>query len=294
MKAEVSSPRAPSQWRPAAMNKKVQIEDVCGVGEDRSSWRISGSRWPRTHHRHEAFDGAPTPAQGFSQKTCLKGTTLWSKCFRMSRAAAAEMMVAAEVPRMAVHSATVARRKRSHSESGIRCRGSSSFRVILVAVKPVNFGRLKLNCAVMLSWVLPKSSLHSSWKTQFGCPKFSQMWSSTCYCHNTSGPPQSTCPPQLQEPWRGPSAPGSSALDHWIALAGHSSRGRCAGSSFREAFPCLVARLSLVGGLLRRGRLHPSLLMAWWVDGRERMRTSRLLRRLPWHCILGWTPASVS
>ena len=144
-------PRAPSQRRPAAMNKEVQIEDVCGVGEDRSSWRISGSRWPRTHHRHEAFDEAPTPAQGFSRKTCLKGTTLWSKCFRVSRAAAAEMMVAAEVPRMSVHSATVARRKRGHSESGIRCRGSSSFRVILVAVKPVNFGRLKLNCAVMLS-----------------------------------------------------------------------------------------------------------------------------------------------
>ena len=93
------------------MSKKVQIEDVCGVGEDRSSWRVSGSRWPRTHHRHEAFDAAPTPAQGFSRKTCLKSTTLWSKCFRASRAAAAEMMVAAEVPRMAVHSATVARRK---------------------------------------------------------------------------------------------------------------------------------------------------------------------------------------
>ena len=153
------------------MNKKVQIEDVCG--EDRSSWRISGSRWPRTHHRHEAFDAAPTPAQGFSRKTCLKGTTLWSKCFRMSRAAAAEMMVAAEVPRMAVHSATVARRKRGHSESGIRCRGSSSFRVILVAVKPVNVGRLKLKCAVLLSRVLPESSLHSSWKRQAGCPKFS-------------------------------------------------------------------------------------------------------------------------
>ena len=212
MKAEVRSPRAISQWRPAAMNKKVQIEDVCGVGEDRSSWRISGSRWPRTHHRHEFFDAAPTPAQGFSRKTCLKGTTLWSKCFRVSRAAAAEMLVAAEVPRMAVHSATVARRKRDHSESGIRCRGSSSFRVILVAVKPVNFGRLRLNCAVMLSWVLPKSSLHSSWKRQAGCPKFSQMWSSTCKCHNTSGPPQSTCPPQLQEPWRESSAPDSSAF----------------------------------------------------------------------------------
>ena len=121
------------------------------------------------------FDAAPTPAQGFSRKTCLKGTTLWSKCFRMSQAAAAEMNVIAEVPRMAVHSTTVARRKRGHSASGIRCRGSSSFRVILVAAKPVNFGRLKLKCAVMLSGVLPKSSLHSSWKTQAGCPKSSQM-----------------------------------------------------------------------------------------------------------------------
>ena len=49
----------------------------------------------------------------------------------------------------------------------------------------------------------------------------------------------------------GAQCPGSSASDHRIALAGHSSRGRCAGGSFREAFPCLVARLSLVGGLLR-------------------------------------------
>ena len=69
----------------------------------------------------------------------------------MSRAADGEMMVTAEVPRIAVPSATVACKKRGHSESGISCRGRSSFRVILVAVKPVNSDRLKLTCAVMLS-----------------------------------------------------------------------------------------------------------------------------------------------
>ena len=200
MKAEVSSPRAPSQWRPAAMNKKVQIEDVCGVGEDRSSWRLSGSRWPRTHHRHEAFDGAPTPAQGFSRKTCLKGTTLWSKCFRMCRAAAAEMMVAAEVPRMAVHFATVARRKRSHSESGIRCRGSSSFRVTLVAVKPVNFGRLKLNFGrdVVMSIAKELTPLFledTSWLPKVFPDVIVDLLLPQHLC-----PPQSPCPPQVQEP----------------------------------------------------------------------------------------------
>ena len=65
----------------------------------------------------------------------------------------------AEVSRMAVHSATVAWRKRGHSESGIRCRGSSSFRVILFAIKPVNSDRLKLTCAALLSHsTLPETS----------------------------------------------------------------------------------------------------------------------------------------
>ena len=49
------------------------------------------------------------------------------------------VMVIAEVSRMAVHSATVACKNRGHSESGIKCRGSSSIRVILVAAKPVSF-----------------------------------------------------------------------------------------------------------------------------------------------------------
>ena len=56
----------------------------------------------------------------------------------MSFAADGEMMTA-EVFRMVVQSATVACRNRGHSESGIKCRGSSLFRVILVAVKPVSF-----------------------------------------------------------------------------------------------------------------------------------------------------------
>ena len=54
-------------------------------------------------------------------------------------AAVGEMMVIAEVSKMAVHSATVACKNRGHSDSGIKCRGSSSFRVILAAVKPVSF-----------------------------------------------------------------------------------------------------------------------------------------------------------
>ena len=174
------------------------------------------------------------------------------------------MMVAAEVPRMAVHSATVARRKRSHSESGIRCRGSSSFRVILVAVKPVNFGRLKLNCAVMLSWVLPKSSLHSSWKTQVGCPKFSQMWSSTCYCHNTSGPPQSTCPPQLQEPCR-----ESSALVNQLSTIGLRWQGIPAEDAALGARSGRRSRAWLLGCLSSEGSSGEGActLRSWWLDG---------------------------
>ena len=78
------------------------------------------------------------------------------------------MRVTAEVSRMPVHSAIVARRKRGHSESGIRCPGSSSFRVILVAVKPMSSDRLKFTNAT-----LPTRSLHSFWKRQTGLPMFS-------------------------------------------------------------------------------------------------------------------------
>ena len=65
--ADLRSPRVTSRWRTAATNKKVYIEDVCGVREDRSRWRMSGSRWPRTHHRHLAFESAPTSSPGFSR-----------------------------------------------------------------------------------------------------------------------------------------------------------------------------------------------------------------------------------
>ena len=132
--AGLRSPRVTSRWRTAATNRKVKIEDVCGAGEDRSSWRMSGS-----HHRHLAFEAAPTPSPSFSRYTCLEGTSRSGRCSHMSLAAAGDMMVTAEVSRMAVHSATVACKNRGRSESGIKCRGSSSFRVILVAVKPVSF-----------------------------------------------------------------------------------------------------------------------------------------------------------
>ena len=55
MKADMRSPRTTSRWSTAAtMNKKAYIEDFCGVGEDRSSWSMSGSRWQRTRRRHLA------------------------------------------------------------------------------------------------------------------------------------------------------------------------------------------------------------------------------------------------
>ena len=86
----------------------------------------------------------------------------------MSFAAAGEMIVTAEVSKMAAHAVTVAWRKRGHSESGIMCRGNSSPRVILVAVKPVNSDGQKHTRAVTFSQVLLKSSSHSSWHRQVG------------------------------------------------------------------------------------------------------------------------------
>ena len=181
------------------MNKKVQIEDVCGVGKDRSSWRVSGSRCPTTHHRHEAFDAAPTPAQGFSRKTCLKGTTLWSKCFRMSRAAAAEMMVAAEVPRMAVHSATVARRKRPLRIWNLMPRK---------LVVPSHLGRRQISELWQAETQLCRDVVMSiakeltplllevtSWLPEVFPDVIVNVQLPQHIC-----PPQSTCPPQLQEP----------------------------------------------------------------------------------------------
>ena len=46
------------------------------------------------------------PSPGFSRYTRLDG--MWDKCLRVSFAAAGEMIVTAEVSRMAAHSATVA------------------------------------------------------------------------------------------------------------------------------------------------------------------------------------------
>ena len=79
----------------------------------------------------------------------------------------------AEVSKMAAHSATVAWRKRGHSESGIMCRGNSSPRVIRVTVKPVNSDLQKHTFAVIFSQVWLKSSSHSSWHRHAGFPLFS-------------------------------------------------------------------------------------------------------------------------
>ena len=142
-----------------------------------------------------------------------------------------EMVVTAEVSKMAAHSVTVAWRKRGHSESEIMCRGNSSPRVIQVTVKPVNLDLQKHTCAVMFSQVLLKSSSHSSWHRHVGFPLFSQMGSSTCCCHNTSESISVHMFSSSPTAVAGTQCLGSSTLDQRMELAGFSSRGRCVGGS---------------------------------------------------------------
>ena len=247
----------------------------CGVGEDRSSWRVSGSRWPWTHHWHEAFDAAPTPAQGFSRKTCLKGTTLWSKCFRPSRAAAAEMMVPAEVPRMAVHSATVARRKIWNQMP----------RKLVV---PSHLGRRQISelrqaetqlcCDVVMSIAKELTPLllgDTSWLPEVYPDVIvnvllpQHLWSASIHMSS-----------QTSRTVTGAQCTWFISFGPLDCAGRYSSRGRCAGGSSRGSVP--VPGCSVVSRRRApQGRaLAPSLLIARWVDGCERMRTSRLLRRL--------------
>ena len=113
------------------------------------------------------------------------------------------------VTAMAVHSATLARRKRGHSDSGIMCRGSSSPRVILVFVKPVNSDRQKHTCAVMFSQVLLKSS-----PILLGTNRQASHCSSRCdrrlaAATTLQGLSRSTCFLHLPQLWQEPSV-----LDH--------------------------------------------------------------------------------
>ena len=153
------------------------------------------------------------------------------------------------------------------------CRGSSSPRVKLVAVKPVNSDRQKHMCAVMFSQVLLKSSSHSSWHRQVGFPLFSQMGSSTCCCHSTSGTVSVHMSSSSSVVVAGTQYPGSSTLDQRMELARFSSRGRCVGSSSaRSTVRSFVWLLNCLSGFcfLRRMPLHVRFLMVHWADRLER------------------------
>ena len=150
----------------------------------------------------------------------------------MSLAAAGEMIVTAEVPKMAAHSATVAWRKRGHSESEVMCRGNSSPRVIRGRRQT---SELRLTEAHLCRDVftgfaeeLIPTLLGTDMQVSHCSPKCDRRHAAATTPQN---PFQSTCFPHLPQLWRKPIV-----LDHplWTnewKLAGFSSRGRCVGGS---------------------------------------------------------------
>ena len=187
-------------------------------------------------------------------------------CFRMSLAVVGEMMVTAGVSRMAVHSATVAWRERGHSESGIRCPGSSSFRIILVAVKPVNSNRIETHvpwccrkCCRRAHSTLPETGRLAARSS----PKSDRQ---PAVATTPLGPSQSTCPPH----------PAELCQEHnfqvhqispteWHRILQPRTLCWRLVRAFKKTFPCLVAQLSFFGGPSGNGdcTLRSSWFAGW-------------------------------
>ena len=185
----------------------------------------------------------------------------------MSSAAAGEMMVTAAVSRMADHSATVACRNRGHSESGIKCRKSSSFQVILVAVQPVNPDPLKLTFSAIVMCTTEEIRPHFLEKTNWFTdvfPRCDHLW----VCFNPHVFRSRNCDrrPVSRFVSSGPSdGPGR-------ILQPRALRWRLI-STFRVVFSFLVARWFSFSELFRGGQLRILFLMVRRMGRRKCLRS---------------------